>query len=210
MADYDTLKTAIAEVRPSSTAMAAYNPTNSPQPCPAVGDAWRADKSLPPTPDEKTCQCMFSTLRCVPSSRLAVKAYGDLFGSVCGTPSNPCAGISANTQTGVYGAYSMCNSTQQLGYVLDQYYQSQKSASGACDWQGQAVLVSQGTPASDCSARLSSASASNVFAATATAPAGSSNVAVPIPMRNAFTIGEFAVGLYLFVAMIAGAGFVLL
>ena len=210
MKDYGALKTAIANVNPSSTAMASYQPSNKPQACPAIGDSWVAHQSLPPTPDEQTCQCMFSTLSCIPSPRLAVKAYGDLFGSLCGMPGNPCSGISGNTQTGVFGAYSMCNSTQQLGYVLDQYYQSQKSAKGACDWQGQAVLTQASTAADGCAARLSSASASNVFAATATAPAGSSNVAVPIAIRNAFTIGDFAVGLYVFVAMIAGAGVVLL
>jgi len=211
MRDYGALQTVIAEVNPSSTAMGSYTPTNSPQACPAVNDNWLAHPNLPPTPDEQTCQCMFNSLRCVPSSRLAVKAYGELFGSVCGTASKPCAGITGNTQNGVFGAYSMCNATQQLGYALDQYYQSQKSAAGACDWQGQAVLLpAAAAAAGDCGARLSSASASNVFAATATAPAGSPNMAGPMSIRNAFTIGDFAIGLYVCVAMIAGAGFIIL
>ncbi len=153
---------------------------------------------------------MFNSLSCVPATNLDPNSFGTLFGNVCGQSGSPCTGISSNVTTGVYGAFSMCNSTEQLGYALDTYYHSQNSASTACDWNGQAKVVQGATPASSCQAILSSASASNSFAATATAASSSSSIAVPMPMKNAFTIRDFAVGLYVVVAMIAGAGLVVL
>jgi len=195
--------------------MSAYKPTNSPAACPNLNDEWVSSEFLPPVPNRATCECMFKSLSCVPAKGLSVKKYGDLFGSICGQPGNPCAGISKNVTTGVYGAYSMCNSTQQLGYALDTYYQSQKSASSACDWDAQAVVQQPQQVNSNCDSLLASASASNSFAATATAGSGSgsstgTNAAVPRPMTAVFTLGEMAVGLYVLVAAGAGARMVLL
>ena len=81
--------------------------------------------------------------------------------------------------TGVYGAFSMCNSTQQLGYALNQYYISQGNSQYACDWNGQAQIIKPAATAASCSAKLASASASNSFASTATASAS-----LPSPTRN--------------------------
>ncbi|OAA56536.1 glycoside hydrolase family 72 [Niveomyces insectorum RCEF 264] len=218
LADYDTLKTVIAKVNPSSTAMSAYSPTNSPAACPAVGSNWVASDTLPPTPDNATCACMFSSLSCVPKSGLNTSDYGDLFGSICGADASACNGISANTSTGVYGAFVMCDATEQLAYALDTYYKNQKSASTACDWNGQAQVVTPAKAASSCSSLLASASASNSFAATATAAStasgakgtGTKNFAAPVAMRNMLTLGDLSVGLYALVAMATGAGMMLL
>ncbi|KAK3936637.1 beta-1,3-glucanosyltransferase [Diplogelasinospora grovesii] len=218
MKDYDTLKTRMASVNPSSTSMAAYTPTNSPAACPALGSDWAANgDTLPPTPDDNLCNCMFNSLSCVPAASTNVTAYGDIFGYICGASPSACAGINGNTTTGVYGAYSMCNSTQQLGYVLDAYYKSQGSASTACDFNGQAVVAKPAAAQSSCSASLASASSVNAVAATATSASGtgsgsttSSNVAAPVPMKNLFTMGDMAVGLYVVVAMGVGAGMVML
>lgn len=214
--DFAPLSTRMASIKPSSTAMDAYTPTNSPQACPAISDDWKVKGDiLPPTPDQNLCDCMFKSLSCVASSRLDVEDYGDIFKYVCGETPKACAGISGNTTTGVYGAYSMCNATQQLGYVLDSYYKSQKSAAGACDFDGQAVVVKAASANEGCSASLSSASSANSVAATATgagsgSAAKSSNFAAPVPMRQAFAMGDLAVGLYVVVAMGVGAGMVML
>jgi len=153
---------------------------------------------------------MVASLSCVPQNNLDPKSFGKLFNNICGQSGNPCAGISSNVSTGVYGAYSMCDAKSQLAYVLDTYYQSQGNSKSACDWDGQARVVTPQSTNDNCKAILSSASASNSFAATATAAATSSNVAVPIPMKNLFTIGDFAIGLYVVVAMIGGAAMVML
>jgi hypothetical protein len=155
---------------------------------------------------------MYASLSCVPSSSLTQKDYGAIFGYVCSESPDACAGISGNTTTGVYGAYSMCNATQQLGYVLNEYYKAQNSASTACDFDGQATLQSAASD-STCSAALQSASA----AATATrgtsggAASTSSNAAVPRgPVKAVFGLVDAAVGLYVLMAMGVGAGMVLL
>lgn len=175
MENYKALATVMAKVAPSGVAMNSYNPTNSPQPCPAAraGSNWEAAEALPPTPNKDTCNCMMDTLTCVASSSLKPDNYGALFGQVCGQSNKPCAGITANTTMGVYGAYSMCNATQKLSFVLDAYYKATGSSSANCDWKGQATVVRAKGAQASCSAALSSAAAANSVAATATAGAAS-------------------------------------
>jgi hypothetical protein len=214
MKDYDTLQKVMAAVDPAGTDMDTYKPTNSPQACPAVDASWKVKGStLPPSPDPSLCDCMYQSLSCVPSDELSEKDFGDMFGFVCGESPKACVGIEGNTATGVYGAYSMCGSRQQLGYVLDQYYQSQDSAKTACDFKGKATIQSKSED-STCDAAISSASAANAFAATATSAAGggeeTSNAAVGGgPGRGLFGLGELVVAGYVVAAMGVGAGIVL-
>ncbi|KAL2015722.1 hypothetical protein VTK56DRAFT_4893 [Thermocarpiscus australiensis] len=212
MKDYDTLKTRMASINPSSTSMDAYSPTNSPAACPEVGPNWQVKgEALPPTPNPSLCDCMFKSLSCVPADDLKPTDFGDLFQYVCGQDPDACAGIQGNTTVGVYGAYSMCSAKQQLGYVLDAYYTAQKRDSSACDFKGKATLQSASVD-SKCSSSLASATANGV-ATTATGGAGaaeSSNVAAPVSMRNLFAVGDLAVGLYVVVAMAVGASMVIL
>ncbi|KAK1835878.1 Glucanosyltransferase-domain-containing protein [Podospora conica] len=217
--DFAPLATVMAKVDPKGVDESSYNPTNQPQACPEISKNWKVTgDALPPTPDEKLCECMYKSLSCVPSRNLSPKDYGSIFGFICGEKGNNCAGISANTETGVYGAYSMCNPQQKLGHVLDTYYRSQKSAAGACDFDKQAVLQVKGAQDASCKDGLASASVQNGIAATATSgssgaagtAAKSSSFAVPVPMKNLFTMGDVAIGLYAAVAMGVGAGMILL
>lgn len=218
MKDYDTLKTVIASVSPSSVSSAAYTPTNSPAACPSLSEDWQANgNDLPPTPNADLCDCMYNSLSCVPSSGLNSSDYGSIFGYICGTSPSSCDGITANTSTGVYGAFIGCNPQQQLGYVLDQYYKSQNKASSACDFNGQATINKSPSASASCSAALSSASAANSVAATATKASSSSsstgtgkNAAAPMSVKALFSIGDLAVGLYVVVAMGVGAAMVAL
>ncbi|KAK4153036.1 Glucanosyltransferase-domain-containing protein [Chaetomidium leptoderma] len=217
MKNYDALQTRMASIAPTSTEMDSYKPTNSPAACPPIAKDWAVKGgSLPPTPDASLCDCMFSSLSCIPADDLAPKAFGGVFGFICEKP-ELCVGINGNTTSGVYGAYSMCSARQKLGFVLDQYYQAQNSASDACDFKGQATLQKNGGAQSKCSAALSSASSANAIAATATSAEGaggaatSSNAAAaPGQMKGLFVLGDVVVGLYVVVAMGVGAGMVLL
>ncbi|KAK4226396.1 protein EPD1 [Podospora fimiseda] len=213
MKDYDTLKTRMASVSPASTSMNAYTPTNTPAACPELSRDWLVKgESLPPTPDAELCECMFNSISCGPASSLKTSDYGDIFAYICEKTPESCVGINGNTTTGVYGAFSMCSNTQKLGYVLDQYYQSQKSADSACNFNSKAVLKS-GKVASSCSAGLASASSANAVAATATSggdASESSSFAQPMQMKNLLTMGDMAIGLYLAVAMGVGASMILL
>lgn len=210
---YTSLSSRVNAASPTSTAMDSYTPSNSAAACPAVGTSWQAAPNLPPTPDTDLCSCMFESLSCIASSSLNDTAYGDIFGYICGQDASLCSGIETNATTGVYGTYSMCNSKQMLGYILDQYYQSQDSSSDACDFDGSATTQSASS-SSGCKAKLSSASAANSVAATATggststASASSSSLANPMSVKSFFSIGDLAIGLYVVVAMAAGGAMV--
>ncbi|KAL2191614.1 glycoside hydrolase family 72 protein [Thermothelomyces heterothallicus CBS 203.75] len=213
MKNYEALESVIAKVNPTGTSMDAYEPTNSPAACPEVSKNWQVKGgSLPPKPDASLCDCMYASLSCVPADDTSTEDYGDIFGYICGKFPDLCAGISGNATEGTYGAYSMCSAKQKLGYVLDQYYKEQGSASDACGFDGKATL--QDAKEDDkCSKALASASAAN-DAATSTGGAdseSSSNAAFAAgPMRSGFVLGELAVGLYVLVAMAVGASMVLL
>lgn len=215
--DYTSLSSRINKADPTSTSMAAYTASNTAAACPAVNTAWRAADILPPTPDSDLCECMYNSLSCVASSDMKSSGYSTIYGYICGEDEEYCAGVSTNATTGVYGAYSMCNSTQMLGYILDQYYQGQKSADSACSFSGSASIKTA-TTASTCSSKLSSASSVNAVAATATAgttstgssssssgSSTSSSLAMPSMHKSLFSIGDLAIGLYMLVAMGAGA-----
>lgn len=215
MKNYAALSTVIASVKPSSTQSSAYTPTNSPASCPDLSDIWAASDNLPPTPNSALCECMYNTLSCVPKSGLSSDKYGDIFDYICGNKPEACEGINGNVTTGVYGSFSMCNSEQKLGYVLNQYYSLLNGDSSACDFDGEAVVTKAAGAQSSCSAALSSASAANSVAATATAGASASasasdSFARPMTIKSAFTIGDLAIGAYVVIAMGVGAAMVAL
>ncbi|KAI0157402.1 family 72 glycoside hydrolase [Xylariaceae sp. FL1272] len=220
MKNYDTLRQKLAKVDPSTTSMAAYSPSNSPAACPAIGDDWQASKDLPPTPDSSLCDCMVSAVSCAPADDLDEKDYGDMFDYICTNDEKACAGIKQDTETGVYGPYGMCNAKAQLAHVLDAYYTNQDKASDACDFKGAAQVVSSPSAASSCSAKLAAASSEVEAAATATSASqvgsgsdsGTTDSAAPGLMVSSpiFTLGNMAVGLYMLVAMGAGAAMIAL
>ncbi|KAI1182183.1 family 72 glycoside hydrolase [Nemania serpens] len=220
MKNYDVLRSKLAAVEPSSTSMSAYKPTNSPAACPGISDNWKVAKALPPTPDSALCDCMFKSLSCAPVSDLEEKDFGDIFGYICSNDENACAGIKRDTEAGVYGPYSMCNPKEQLGHILDAYYNNQKQGNYACDFNGAAQVVTNPRVESSCKASLDKASSAVAVAATATANSGtgsgsgseSSGNAAPgtMPSGPVVTLGNMVVGLYVLVAMGAGAAMVAL
>ncbi|KAI1076676.1 carbohydrate-binding module family 43 protein [Whalleya microplaca] len=219
MKNYKTLQSKLADVKPSSTSMDAYNPTNSAAACPALSKNWKAAQALPPTPDKDLCDCMYKSSSCVPSDDLAEKEFGDIFGYICQNDEKACSVIKHDTEKGVYGPYSMCNPKEQLGAVLSAYYQNQNSASDACDFNG-AAKTQSGSKDSSCDSKLEAASQAAEVAATATAGStatstgGSSSTGNAAPggarMAPFMTLGEMAIGLYMVVAMGAGASMILL
>ncbi|KAI1647360.1 carbohydrate-binding module family 43 protein [Daldinia loculata] len=219
MKNYKVLQSKLADVKPSSTSMAAFDPTNSPAACPAISKNWKAAEALPPTPDSTLCDCMYKSLSCVPSDDLDEKDYGDIFGYICENDAAACVGIKHDTESGVYGPYGMCNAKEQLGHVLDAYYTNQNSASTACSFKGAAQIV-DGTKDSTCEASLAKASSAIAVVATATAGSASSsstgesseNAAAPASVRMTplMTMGDMVISLYVLVAMGVGAGMVML
>lgn len=162
LADFAAFSTQIHAATPTGVNSASYSPTNTASSnCPTVNSNWlAASDPLPPSPNSTVCACKVSSLSCVASSTLSDEEIGTLFAQVCGyNDGKACDSIARDAQTGTYGEYSMCNSTQQLAIAFDAYYQSENKASTACDFGGSASVVSANA-ASSCSAVLSSAGAS--------------------------------------------------
>uniref|UniRef100_L2FZ35 1,3-beta-glucanosyltransferase n=1 Tax=Colletotrichum fructicola (strain Nara gc5) TaxID=1213859 RepID=L2FZ35_COLFN len=198
MKNYDALASRVLAATPSAVPMDSYKPPNEPDAPPSA---------LP------------GSLSCTPKSGLKASAIGEMFGFICGADASACSGISANTSTGVYGAYSMCNAEQKLAFVLDTYYKNQKKASTACDFDGQAQVITPSSTNDTCKTALASAEAANSAAATATAPvdstanpssSASGNAAPGNVYQPLFTFGSVAVGTYLVAAVGVGAAMVAL
>ncbi|KAL8243877.1 hypothetical protein R6Q59_010135 [Mikania micrantha] len=223
LTDFNNLATAIAKVTATGVNAASYTPTNTaPQACPTIGSDWQAATSLPPTPNSQLCGCMYKSLECVPNN-IDAKSMGSLFGYVCGLNDGSCAGIMSNATKGLYGAYSMCNSTEQLGWVLNTYYQKQKKAgngASACAFSGAATLQSSASPTGQCAALVSQAGSSGTgqvaSGATGSGSSGGSgssssgNAAVVFASSPSLNFGFFHVAGYLLVAFLSGAGMILL
>lgn len=219
LADFTALSTQIAKVTPSALNSASYNPTNTAATCPSIASDWAAKGTpLPPVANDRACSCMMDSLTCVVSNSVNVKNYGDLFGTVCGYSSGKfCAGIQKNATTGTYGAYGMCNSTEQLAFALNQY--ALANPNGGCDFSGSAVTKQAvKTQASDCKALMSQAgsagtgtvtsapTASGGAAASGSKSAGA-GVALTVP---SFETGLLQLGVYVFGAMLSGMAMILL
>lgn len=162
--------------------MSTYTATNQPRSCPAVqANTWLASDSLPPTPNATLCELMVQSSSCVPSDSVMSNAtsLGSMFGTICGLDSTACKGIASNATTGVYGEFSMCNATQQLANALTTYYTNQKKASTACDFNGQAKVVtptvSAGSIGSGSSTSSGSGSGSSVSSSSGSPSSNSSS-----------------------------------
>lgn len=221
--DYTALSRQLASVTPSFTNAASYAPTNSAaRSCPTVGSTWAASSKLPPIANAELCSCMVSSLSCVAASGISSNTTAENFAYLCGLNNGAyCAGITGNGTTGVYGAYSMCSATEQLSFVMNTYYESQNKAATACSFSG-AGKIQKASTASTCSALLSQAGTSGTGTVTsvATATGGSSSSSSSAASSSqaaagqlsvpAFDNGMFKMGAYIIVAILTGAGMLLL
>jgi hypothetical protein len=165
---------------------------------------------------------MVNSLSCVAKTGISGAAIADLFNYICGNDNNACIGINSNATTGTYGAYSMCDAYQQLSFAMNSYYNDNKKAATACDFNGNATTQAAST-ASSCSSVLSAAGSAGTGSVTAVptgAGSGSSTGSgssqsssksaaggMTIPQ---FDIGLLHLGVYVVAAMMTGAGMVLL
>jgi hypothetical protein len=222
--DFDFLKKQVLKADPKGVDKDDYSPSLKAAECPAVTSTWKVSgDDLPPTPDKELCDCMVQSATCGPASDLSSKSYGDIFGFICGEKPDLCKGINGNTTTGVYGAYTGCDPKSKLTYVLDAYYKDQDNAADACDFKGKAETKS-GSDSSSCKSALDEAKAHNDKVATATsgadAPFSTSansdggddeDFAVPgAALMRLFSLGDYAVGLYMVVAVAVGGSMVVL
>lgn len=213
--DFDGLKKAHAKADPKGVDLDDYKVSElSAADCPSVGSKWQASSNLPPTPDAELCKCMSDSRECVVSKSVDSDDYGKLFGEVCGTNPKVCAGISANTTIGNFGAYSMCTAKEKLNFVLDKYYNSQNKGADACDWNGRASKQTASL-ADGCKKGMDVADATNEKVATATVAlaqktGGSSSDGESFGTRSVEMSSIMSVGAYLVAAMAVGASMIVL
>jgi hypothetical protein len=211
--DFKFLKQEHAKADPKGVEMDEYKAdgTNR-ETCPEIGKVWRANSVLPPTPDKSLCDCMVAASECGPSDSLKPKNYGDIFSYICAEEPELCTHINGNATTGVYGAYSMCNAEAKLTYVLGAYA-AKVGGSDSCDHDGKAQSKKD-TSGDKCSSALESASKVNDEVATATAVVDASEDKAEddesFGVLSSPMTSLFSVGLYMTVALGAGAAMVVL
>ncbi|KAK2767903.1 1,3-beta-glucanosyltransferase gas1 [Emmonsiellopsis sp. PD_33] len=213
-ADFKNLKEQISKVNPTGVKMSEYKPTNDAlQTCPD-NKSWKANKVLPPTPNKDLCGCMVKSLSCVAKSSITDKEMGKQFGLVCGMGENTCAGISADAEKGVYGAYSMCSPREQLSFAFNNYYQQQTKAGNgdnACDFDGKAQRQSATESKGTCADLMEQAGSDGTGQITGGPGAASTSSGAAFPTGvPAFDFGLLKLGAYVVSAMFAGVGVILL
>jgi len=171
---------------------------------------------------------MWNALTCIPDN-VSTDDAGDLFGIVCGLGSGTCDGIDANSTSGKYGAYGMCNSTQQLGWALNDYYEQEVAAgngASACDFSGSAKTKAVTSPTGTCATLISQAGSGGTGTVTSSpsgtgssgssgsSGSGSSSSTSKSAGAAGFSapahIGFLQVAFYVSVALVSGAGMILL
>lgn len=220
LADYTYLSSQMAQVSATGVNSASYTPSHTvPQNCPSVGSTWAAQATpLPPIADKTLCECMVSSLSCVVSPSVNEEDYGTLFGVVCGLGDNVCAGIAHNATTGTYGAYGMCNSTEQLSFAMNQYAKGQANLAQACAFSGSATTKATASATGQCKSLLSQAGSAGTGTVTAQASAtggsasssSSKAAAVAASIVPSVDFGLVRLGLYVLGAVVSGAGMILL
>ncbi|CAK4030722.1 carbohydrate-binding module family 43 [Lecanosticta acicola] len=225
LTDFNNLKTEMAKASPTGVNSASYTPSNSAAACPTTSD-WAAKASpLPPSPNKELCNCMYNSLSCTIKSSVSSDDYEDLFGTVCGYGST-CAGIAHNATTGKYGAYGMCNSTEQLAFAFNQYYIAQNKASTACDFNGAAQVKNAQSASGSCSSLMAQAGTAGTGTVTASPTANaaqqsgssgssgssssSSGAAGPIAAIPSTHVSMLPVAFMVALAVTSGMGMILL
>lgn len=209
--DYTAYSSQMAKISPTGVNSASYTPTNTAQACPSVSaGVWGAFSSpLPPVVEPQLCPCMYNSLSCTVKSTISEDSYATLFNTVCGYGSS-CAGIQANSSTGAYGAYSTCNSTEQLSFAFNQYYLSQSKASTACSFGGAAGIKVAGSNSGSCSSLIAAAGTAGTNTVTGTAGASAtkkSGAGITVPSVETAWMG---IAVYLLAAGAVGAGMIAL
>jgi len=216
LTDFAAYQSAIAKANPTGVSQSSYSPTNIPAKCPTVDAVWQANSNLPPTPNSELCSCMIDSLTCVVNNSTSTNDYGKLFSQLFGYGATD--GIAANGTSGVYGSYSMCSASQRLSFAFNAYYESQNSDSSACDFSGAATTKASQSPTGTCSALLNQAGSGGTGTVTSS-PSGisggsssstSSGAARPLGAPNAVFVGTWQIAVYVVIAMLSGAGMILL
>lgn len=165
---------------------------------------------------------MVQNLTCVANSGLNAKALKTQFDYICDDKNgNNCEGITADAKTGKYGAFSMCDPSDRLSWAFNTYYFDQTANNPAnddpCNFGGDAKKQTPSSPSS-CQAAVSKAGADGngvVTSAPSGTNSGSGSKSSKTGAASSITIPNFSFGMlqltaYVVVAVVSGAGILLL
>lgn len=222
--DYSNLSKQMQSATPSGVNSASYSvSTTVGQACPTVGSDWLAASKLPPSPNADLCECMFSSLDCVPVDDISDKQYTETFSYLGGTE-GVLDGVTGNATEGTYGTYSMCNKTQRLAFAMNRYYEMNGKSSKACGFNGAAKQVSGSSASGACASQMKQAGAAGTgtvagsLAASNGAASGAASGATSTSKGaagafvgpQAVHVGSWHAGAYLVAAVASGAFMIML
>ena len=225
--DYTALSSQLASATPSGVQASRYKPSNSPRSCPNIDNTWKASVQLPPSPNQRLCDCMFANLTCVAKAGISSEDIQTNFDFICNPKlGNYCGGVDTDAEKGVYGAYSMCNATQRLSFAFNAYYEDQTASNpennNPCNFKGVGVQQ-QSSSQSGCEALVSQAGPAGTGVVTSAptptpvsgggggAPASSSSTGAASPLSiPTFDFGLLRLAGYVSAAAMVGAGMVML
>ncbi|SNX83253.1 related to GAS1 - glycophospholipid-anchored surface glycoprotein [Melanopsichium pennsylvanicum] len=145
--DWDTLKRELANTR-SAPASAPSDVNGSPnyQQCRGGTTNFPASTTLPPTPSAQLCNCIesnaFSCILNQPAFN-SPSIIGTLTGQACvylSEQGGSCDAINADGESGTYGDYSFCTSSQRLEWAMSEYYEMTGFNVQSCDFAGNASV----------------------------------------------------------------------
>ena len=121
--DFSALEAQYGQVNaPNAPNQSSAGSTNYPS-CPAQNATWLASTTLPPTPNDKSCQCLESDLSCqfTPQTNNYTAIVGELLDNACGLLAQAggnCNDIAGSGANGTYGRVSFCD-PREHPYSLD-------------------------------------------------------------------------------------------
>jgi len=185
-ADFQRLVTEYNSVTDiNSPAQSAAGPAAYPS-CPATSTAFDSSTTLPPTPNDASCNCLENNLSCqftpITSNFTAiVGALLDFGCSSLGQAGGSCNAIAGNGSTGVYGQISGCSPSVELSYVMSQFYEANNRNPQACSFGGNGTVNNLAPSGVSAAAAATScfANAAAVFTPSAPATTGGSSSTSP-------------------------------
>jgi hypothetical protein len=94
---------------------------------------------IPPKPNVKLCTCMMQSLSCVKNPTVPIETALSTRKKLCKQNEHWCEPHFGDTHKGVYRPYWLCNGTERVSWVLDQFYLAYNRDASACA-QGGGVL----------------------------------------------------------------------
>lgn len=164
---------------------------------------------------------MVQNLTCVASPGLNATALKNDFDYICDDKHGEnCDGINADAKAGTYGAFSMCNANDRLSWAFNTYYENQTVTNPAnddpCNFGGDAKQQTPSSPSS-CQAAVNQAGVdgNGVITGVPTGTGAQSSKPSKTGAASSVTVPFFTVGMlqltaYVVVAVISGAGVILL